>query len=125
MFKKIKLVYKIIKAWVLKKLRLMLLQKVVFIGRYADVMIAASKFVEERNILVQHYVIREKQTVNIVDETLSPEVQEYIRKEQLHELKKYKEVSKAKRMILFYGQDTQLHRWLGYRKTVYHMMLAA
>lgn len=115
---------KILKAHLLKQIRLVLLQKKIFIGRYADVYIAAQQFVSERNILVQHFVIREKNMANTVDETLPEEMKEQVRKDQEKELKKSKDVTKGKKMIVWYGQDTLLHRWLGFKVTWYHVMLA-
>ena len=111
------------KKFLLRKIRMLLLQHKVFHGRYSDVMIQAQHFVSERNILVQHYVIREKMVANTVDETLPEDMKEVIRKQQKHEITRNKEARKGKKMIVWYGQDTLLHRWLGYKKTWYHMML--
>lgn len=112
-----------IKAYLLRQIRMILLQQKVFTGRYADIMIAAQHWANERNILVQHYVIRDKKVANTVDETLSDDMKAAIRKQQEKEVRSSKDLMKGKKMIVWYGQDTQLHRWLGYKETWYHVML--
>lgn len=120
---KVNNVLSIIKGYALKKVRLILLQQKEFTGRYADCLLQAKKFVRDSNVLVQHFVIREDAVVNVVDETLSPEMQESIRKQQAREIRKEKRLYKGKKMVVWYGHDNQLTRKLGFRYTKYHHIL--
>jgi ribosomal protein S4 len=116
-------VLSIVKGYALKKVRLILLQQKEFTGRYADCLIQAKQFVRHHNVLVQHFVIREDNVVNVVDETLSPDMQDTIRKQQAREIRKDTRLYKGKKMVVWYGHDNQLTRKLGFRYTKYHHIL--
>jgi hypothetical protein len=107
----------------IRKIGKMFLRKQYFFGRYSDCLMDAKKFAKTNNVMIQMMFHKDMKfyPVGESDDRKSA-MKELIVEEQRKEIKK--RLRKEKEMVVYFVEDNQITRALGWVKTPTHYFLA-